>query len=100
MRTQSIRRAYFRFGEVVYKGQTALLPPTKLRILQALVRRYPGSLTTADLYRVLHKGAPVDRNDKSLARVHIAELRRRLDEQGMPIEIENRWGFGYRAVLK
>lgn len=99
MRAKPNSRAYFRFGEVVYKGQTALLPPIKLRILQALVRRYPGSLTTTELYRLLHKAAPVDVNDKSLVRVHIAEMRRRLEEQGMPIVIENRWGFGYRALL-
>lgn len=89
----------FCFGEVEYKGRTAALSKTRFRLLQALVEAEPYPLSTVELYHVLHKGDHVDQNDKSLIRMHVAQMRRALEEQGMPIAIENRWGFGYRARL-
>lgn len=89
----------FCFGEVSYKGRTAVLPKTKYRLLQALIEVEPYSLTTTELYRILHKGSRVDKNDQSLVRMHVAGMRHILEDAGVPIVIENRWGFGYRALL-
>lgn len=89
----------FCFGEVSYKGRTAALPMIQYHMLQALVEVSPQPLTTAELYQLWHRVPPQFVKDKTLVRIHLQGIRHRLKSGGVPITIENRRGFGYRARL-
>src|SRR5438874_1276572 len=88
----------FSFGEVSYKGRSAVLTKAQSDILEALVEAIPEPLTAAELYLVRHKG-PIYASDRSVVRNHIRAIRRKLDEAKVPIGIQGRKGFGYRVVL-
>ena len=40
-----------------------------------------------------------DCNSDNILRSHISQARRKLRDAGVPLEIHNEWGIGYRAVL-
>lgn len=92
-------RPTFDFGDVEFRGKSVTLTNTQYRILLRLVAAAPHGVKTPRLHRDVFgcEWRPVDRDPR--IRVHIQALRQRLKDAEMPIRIESRNRFGYRAVL-
>lgn len=90
-------RPRFSFGEVVYQGHRVNLTYTEFRILIHLTDVTPEPLTTVQLNQEIY-GRPADRDTRNI-KVHVANLRQKLAAAHVPITIESKNRFGYRALL-
>ena len=88
----------FSYGEVTYKGRTATLTRRQFDILKAIVEAEE-SVTPEELYRMIYQSEFYS-STYTLLRVHIAAIRRKLAAAGIPVVIQARRGFGYRALLR
>jgi DNA-binding response OmpR family regulator len=72
------------------------LPPSAARILQVLMRSWPGLVSHEDLTREVWGSSPPDAN---AIRTHVSSLRKALRENGCPDMIRALYGRGYRLVV-
>lgn len=68
--------------------------PQAARLLQALVARAPEFCSPDRLAHVC--GVGFDANAKSILRVNVTNVRKSLEALGLPVEIENSHGHGWR----
>ncbi|WP_304641264.1 response regulator transcription factor [Pseudomonas sp.] len=71
------------------------LPPSAARILQVLMRHWPGLVSHEALAREVWGDAAPDAN---AVRTHVSALRRTLRDHGYPALIRASYGRGYRLV--
>lgn len=81
--------------EVFWGGVRIPLQPAQARIVALLARR-PGWVGHAALELLSEQAS----NGVAAAKVHIHFIRKRFREQNIPVQIENRFGFGYRLVVE
>jgi DNA-binding response OmpR family regulator len=77
----------------------ARLTRSEYDILKALADSSPEPRTLSELYRVLYPDKDADYIDKTNVKVHIVHIRRKLKDNGVPLTVEARKGFGYRCVF-
>lgn len=83
-------------GKVTFRGKSAFLAPLPTKLLAALNRRPDRAGNAESLCDILwgHLLEPPD--DVQLAlRQLVMRARRQLKRAGVPLEIRNRWAFGY-----
>src|SRR5438876_12028073 len=91
------RQLRFSYGEITYKGRTATLTRRQYDILKAIVEA--GEITPERLFERVYEDEFYS-STRSLLRVHVAAIRRKLKAAGIPVVIQARRGFGYRALLR